>query len=101
MPVGTIINAATAAAECAAPGAGNPDLSQVGGDYQNGCAAYEVTTGVGEPYRHRNSQLRLHYRFVNRSAECRTGVQIRSFWRSLRSQPYMDDGSWGIGAPGF
>jgi hypothetical protein len=50
MPVGIIVNAATADAECAASGAGSPDLSQVGGDYQNGCAAYEVTTGVGEPY---------------------------------------------------
>ena len=37
-PVGTL-STANAAAEVAAEGAGNPDTSQVGGDYQNGAFA--------------------------------------------------------------
>jgi hypothetical protein len=41
MPVGIIVSNTTAAAECAAVGAGLPDLNQAGTSaLQNGCAAY-------------------------------------------------------------
>ena len=47
MPVNILSNA-NAAAECAPIGSGNPDTSQVGGDYQNGCFSVPVT-GVYAP----------------------------------------------------
>jgi hypothetical protein len=50
MPV-NILSSANAAAECAAEGAGNPDTSQVGGNYQNGCFAISITDygrGLGQ-----------------------------------------------------
>ena len=43
MPVGILSNT-TAAAECAPITAGNPDTSQVGGDYQNGCFSTPITS---------------------------------------------------------
>lgn len=48
MPVNILSNA-NAAAECAAEGAGAPDLSQVGGDYQNGCFAAGALQSPPQP----------------------------------------------------
>lgn len=48
MPVG-ILSTATAAAEVAAEGAGNPDTSQVGGDYQNGAFAIGTLQSPPQP----------------------------------------------------
>jgi Bacterial Ig-like domain (group 2) len=49
MPVGILSNA-NATAECAAVGAGNPDTSQVGGDYQNGSFSIPVTGPYGSGF---------------------------------------------------
>ena len=46
MPVNTISNPANTAAECALITDGNPDVTQGGGDYMNGCGAFTPNTST-------------------------------------------------------